>query len=285
MSRSGIAGIDHLLMPVRDLEAARMAWTRLGFALSTRGTHLGRGTGNYCIMFAQDYLELFGILTPDLAAPEYRAFLQEREGPMKLAWATPHAGSAATALAALGIEAGPVRDLARQIELPEGTAVPRFSLLALAPDTTPGLDSFLCAHLTPELMRRREWLDHPNSAVGLAGVTVAVADTRPLIAPYERLFGPANLHMTDDVLTLRVGRHRIIFATADDVAVMHPEIDESPAAIPSIAVVTIRVRDIERTADHLAQWQVPYESAGRNAVIVPSAEANGALLEFVAMPG
>ncbi len=283
--RNGITGIDHLLMPVRDLDAARMGWTKLGFALSPRGTHLGRGTGNYCIMFEHDYLELFGIIAPETAAPEYRAFLATREGPMKLAWATKDAAEAARMLTALGLHPGPPRDLARQIELPEETALPRFSLVQLPAEETPGLDSFLCAHLTPALMRRREWLQHANGAIGLAGVTVVVADPKALRGAYERLFGPGNLHTTDDVLTVTAGRHRIIFATAEDAAAMHPEVDVIAANRPAIAVVTIIVRDVEQTADHLTQWQIPFEGARRSSLVVPAEEANGAILEFIAARG
>ncbi len=50
--RNGLAGIDHVVIGVRDLERARMGWTRLGFTLTPRGCHLGQGTANYCVMFA-----------------------------------------------------------------------------------------------------------------------------------------------------------------------------------------------------------------------------------------
>ena len=46
----GITGIDHTLVGVRDLEAARATWTRLGFSVTPRGRHIGWGTGNYCVM-------------------------------------------------------------------------------------------------------------------------------------------------------------------------------------------------------------------------------------------
>src|SRR5438067_1608228 len=36
----GIAGIDHLIVGVRDLEQARLGWRRLGFTLSPRGRHI-----------------------------------------------------------------------------------------------------------------------------------------------------------------------------------------------------------------------------------------------------
>ena len=48
---SGLAGIDHVVIAVRDLDRARIGWTRLGFTLTPRGRHLGQGTANYCIMF------------------------------------------------------------------------------------------------------------------------------------------------------------------------------------------------------------------------------------------
>jgi hypothetical protein len=282
MSRNGIAGIDHILLAVRDLDAARMGWTRLGFTLSPRGKHLGRGTGNYCVMFPQDYIELFGIVSSERVNPEYTQFLAAGEGPMKLAWATADSEAAVAALTALGLHPDAPRDLGRQLELPEGTVVPRFSIVALRQEETPDLSSFLCAQLTPELMRRPEWLEHANGATGLLGITVVVADTAPLQEPYERLFGPANVHTTDDILTVRVGRHRILFATPQDFAAMYPELDiDERAAAPFIALLTLTVKDPEATVDYLTTWQIAYETAADRRVLVPAAESNGATLEFV----
>jgi catechol 2,3-dioxygenase-like lactoylglutathione lyase family enzyme len=51
----GITGIDHTLVGVRDLEAARAAWSRLGFTVTPRGRHIGWGTGNYCVMLEEGY--------------------------------------------------------------------------------------------------------------------------------------------------------------------------------------------------------------------------------------
>ena len=97
--------------------------------------------------------------------------------------------AAAAALAALGLHPSEPRALGRQLELPEGTVVPRFSLMTLPPDETPALDCFLCAHLTPELVRRPEWLAHPNGALGVNSVHLLVEDTAPLLPAYDRLFG------------------------------------------------------------------------------------------------
>src|SRR5439155_8963216 len=190
MMRNGIAGVDHVIIGVRDLERARMGWTRLGFTLTPRGRHLGQGTANYCIMFARDYLELLGFVERDDYAHRLEAFLARREGAMSLAFAPREtAEEAAAALAKLGLHPSEPRALGRQLELPEGTVVPRFSLLTLPPAETPDLDCFVCGQLTPELMRRPEWLDHSNGAVGLRAVYVVVAETAPLLPAYDRLFG------------------------------------------------------------------------------------------------
>ena len=52
-----ITGIDHVVVGVGDLEGARRTWETLGFTLTPRGRHKGWGTANYCVMFADDYIE------------------------------------------------------------------------------------------------------------------------------------------------------------------------------------------------------------------------------------
>src|SRR3546814_2200292 len=59
-----IVGLDHTVLAASDLEAARETYRRLGFTLTPRGRHIGWATGNYCIMFPRNYLELLGIAEP-----------------------------------------------------------------------------------------------------------------------------------------------------------------------------------------------------------------------------
>src|SRR5437763_8451954 len=251
--RNGIAGIDHVIIGVRDLERARMGWTRLGFTLTPRGRHLGQGTANYCIMFARNYLELLGFVTRDDYAHRLEAFLARREGAMSVAFAPAgSAENAAAALAALGLHPSEPRALGRQLELPEGTIVPRFSLLTLPPEETPALDCFLCAQLTPELVRRPEWLAHPNGVIGLRAIYVVRAETATLLPAYDRLFGIHEVTTTDAVADVRAGRQRILFATPDDFETMHPGVDLAPDfPLPGIAALELAVTSRERTADWL----------------------------------
>jgi hypothetical protein len=279
---NGIAGIDHVIVGVRDLERARLEWSRLGFTLSPRGRHIGQGTANYCIMFASDYVELLGIVDPSDFVQRLDGFLAQREGLMTAAFAPVVAAEEVrAALLGGGLHPSEPRLLGRQLELPEGTVVPRFSLMSLPADETPGLDCFICTHLTPELMRRPEWLHHPNGAIGLKGIHVLVENTASLLQPYDRLFGIQQVTTTDAVATVHVGPHRIVFSTPDDFSTMYPALDvASDFPLPGIVSVEFGVAQREDTADCLNRRQVPFEELPDGSLVVPPHEASGVIVFF-----
>ena len=278
----GIAGIDHVIVGVRDLERARLEWSRLGFTLSPRGRHIGQGTANYCIMFASDYVELLGIVDPDDFVQRLDTFLAQREGLMAAAFAPAGAPEdVRAALLARGLRPSEPRPLGRELKLPEGTVVPRFSLLSLPADETPGLDCFICAHLTPVLMRRPEWLQHPNGALGLKGIHVLVENTAALLKPYDRLFGIQQVTTTDAVASVHVGPHRIVFSTPDDFSTMYPALDVgSDFPLPGIVSVEFGVARRGVAADYLTRRQVLFEELPDRSLVVPAREASGAILFF-----
>jgi hypothetical protein len=279
---NAIAGIDHVIVGVRDLESARARWSRLGFALSPRGRHIGQGTANYCIMFPTDYIELLGIVDPNDFVQRLDTFLARREGLMAAAFA-PAAPPEDVRAALLGLNLHPSepRALGRQLELTEGTVTPRFSLIALPNDETPGLDSFICAHLTPELMRRPQWLDHANGASGVTGMHVLVQDTAALLQPYDRLFGIQQVTTTDAVVCVHVGRQRIVFSTPDDFSTMHPTLDIEPDfPLPGIISLDLGITRRADTADYFTQSRVTFHEMPDGSLVVPASEANGATLFF-----
>src|SRR5882724_8479627 len=268
---SALAGIDHVIIGVRDLELARVGWSRLGFTLSPRGRHIGQGTGNYCIMFGSDYIELLGIVDPGDFVQNLDAFLVRREGLMALAFA-PAAAPDAVCAALLPQQLHPFepRPLARRIELLEGAVMPRFSLISLPPEETPGLDCFICAHLTPELMRRPDWLVHPNGVVGVKAIQVLVESTVPLLPAYDRLFGIQQVTTTDTVASIRVGRQRIVFSTPDDFATIHPGVDLDPAfALPGIVALELGIERRERTVDYFVERQISFAEMPDGNLVVP----------------
>lgn len=275
-----IDGIDHTLIGVADLAGAREAWRRLGFVATPRGRHIGWTTGNVCLMFERDYVELLGILDPTGFVNGLDAFLARRgEGLLGVAFSTPDAE-------ALQAGAGPEltglpKDLSRLFDRPEGTVEPRFKLVHFTPGATPGLSSFAVRHLTPELLRRPDWLDHPNGAVAIEGVTAVVKDPAALAPAYARLFGREALREGRGLLEVRAGRHALRFLDSARFARRYPGV-VPPDDPPVLVVMTVVVRDLGHVAALLArEGIVPLRVPGER-IVVPAELASGTVLEFAA---
>ena len=146
-----IRGIDHAIIGVRDLDAARAQFERLGFTAAPLGNHVGKATANHCIMFADSYLELLGINEPD--KPDtlgLDAFLEARgEGLVKIALGTPDADAARADIEAQGFSPTGPDDLARPLtDRPD--AIVRFRNLQI-----PGGRDGGPRHLSSAATRRR----------------------------------------------------------------------------------------------------------------------------------
>ncbi len=274
---SAITGIDHTLVGVADLEAARDAWTRLGFTCTPRGRHIGWGTANYCIMFADDYVELLGILDPTQFVNGLDRVLATRgEGLLGLAWS----GDPDAARAAFGDRMQEPKALSRLLELPEGTVEPRFRLAHPVDGTVfPALSAFVCRHLTPALLRRPGWLAHRNGARALEGLTVVCDDPPSLADAYAGLFGADAQRAGQGRLDVRVGPHSLRFLSTERFARRYPGLTV-PATTPAPTVMTVLVDDLPATAHFLRVAGVPTVPVPGARLVVPPEAANGTVLEF-----
>jgi catechol 2,3-dioxygenase-like lactoylglutathione lyase family enzyme len=277
-----ITGIDHVLIGVADLERARASYERLGFTLTPRGRHVGWGTANYCVMFARSYLELIGVVGAREGSAGLDGLLARGgEGLKKLALASDDAERARADLVRAGVGVSAVESLSRALELPTGKVFPSFRLVHLAAEATPDLSAFVCQHLTPDLVRRPEWLKHPNGAEGLAAVTVVVDEPLRLAEAYDRVFGAGASTPTDDTLAVFTGSGAILFVTPADLEVLHPDVDYgAPRPTPHIAAMRLTTPDPATAARHLEAAGVPF-SLGRDFTVrVAPALAHGVLIEF-----
>ena len=273
MTAAALKGIDHTLVGVRDLEAARRTWERLGFTVTPRGRHIGWGTANYCIMFDKNYIELLGIVDPTLFTNNLDKFLAVREGLLGLAFASDDVEATKARLVAAGLHPDGPKDLKRLLELPEGTVVPEFRLLYLPKEETPDLSAFVCCHLTPELVRRPEWLLHPNGASGLLLLTVLSEQPDRSNAAYRPLLPEPTPFSC-----------RLFFTDRDGFQRIYPGLGDWPThAAPIPVAMTIAVDDCRvperwlRNAGFTPQMRI-----GGDFWLRPE-EANGVILEFYAL--
>ena len=284
---NAITGIDHGLVGVHDLEAARTNWERLGFTITPRGQHVGWGTANYCIMFDNDYLELIGLVDPSLPSQSLEAALKKHEGLFGVALASDDARETHAALSEAGLDPEDISDLSRRVEMPGSTdiAEPRFRIVKLPQATTPDMNMFVCQHMDPSMVWRPEWQLHANGARGVTSFTVVVDNPEPLLTPYEKLFGAGSCSPTDDSLAAFTGHGSVIFVTRDDVKLIYPdvEVDENLEA-PFIVGVSLDVMTPDTAADFLTTAGIPYAHSDNGIVRVAPEHANGVVLEFAKAP-
>ena len=278
--KHGITGIDHPVIAVRDMELARAAYERLGFIVPPRGSHREWGTGNWCIQFANDYLELRGILVPGKETHGLGRFLERREGLMGVAFGTVGARTTHDALTSAGLHPRPVKPLTRNFELPEGTVPVSFELCFLDPAETPGLMSVvICQHLTPERLRRPEWLEHPNGVRRIRGLTGITRDIKDTLGAWNLLFERVT-QLPDELRADFENGGFLALLDEQAFARRFPSLrPPPPVEWPCLVVVSLETRDLAATEACLAARGVRHLADGR--VLVPSGEACGVALEFV----
>jgi catechol 2,3-dioxygenase-like lactoylglutathione lyase family enzyme len=274
-----IGGIDHAIVGVRDLEQARATFERLGFRTTSLARHVGRGTGEHSLMFAEDHVELCGIVDPAGDSESLARFLATGEGLWALALRTADADGTLAAWQAA--ELGPV--IADNERVLEPDLAVRCKDVLLEPGATGGVPLFACAQLDPTRLRRPEWLGHPNGARAIGSITVVVEEPAALVAHMSKVFGAAALTETDDTLAVHTGRNIILFATPDDLDMLHPHVEARiEAEQPMLAALTVLVADVARTAAVLDRHDVAYRQDVSGAIGVAPEHSHGVMLEFVA---
>jgi hypothetical protein len=277
-----LIGIDHTVVAASDLEAARATYARLGFTLTPRGRHIGWATGNYCIMFQGNYIELLGIAEPGgFTAGLEDVLAAKGEGLHKIVLGSDDAEKSRAALSLSGLNPTPVQSLKRELQLPEGTVLPAFALVHLPPEATPPVSMFICQHLTPELLRQPSWLLHPNGATHLAGCVVVCDDPLSVEEAYEKLFGAGSAVRTDRMIAARVGSEHVLFVTPTDLATLFPDLDhDENRPTPYVAGMRLRVHNPEAAAAYFKATNADHVRAIDGTVLVPAEAAHGVFLEF-----
>jgi len=182
--------IDHVMICVRDLTQGIDAYTRIGFDVQAGGVHPGRGTHNAIAFMAEDYLELLSVRDP----AEYRAaagasgglldFLARGGGFRYVALQSNDLAADVAAMRARGVDVRDPLDGGRQT--PAGVPL-RWRSATLGPRNP--LPIFFIQHLTPLAERRGRVATHPNGALRVDRVYIAVPDVATTAKAYSQVLG------------------------------------------------------------------------------------------------
>ena len=269
----GIENIDHPVIASSDLDATRAQFERLGFTVPPRGSHIEWGTGNLCIMFPEDYLEVRGIIDAERFTMHLDEHLEKHgEGLMGVAFGTSDVDASYAQALEAGINAGELRSLRRNFEHPEGWTQPSFRLFAPDANDIEGLmHVVIIEHLTPELIRRPDFLEHPNGCLGINEMRGTIDNVDRVAGKMRRLLGHDAVTESPDGIVLTVPSGQRI------------RLDKAETA--GLLSMTLRVADLDRTERLFIDNDVAFVRDGDEISISPN-DACGTALRFTeAAPG
>ena len=263
----GIVNIDHPVIASRDLDVTRAQFERLGFTVPPRGSHIEWGTGNLCIMFPGDYLEVRGIIDSERFTMHLDEHLDKHgEGLMGVAFGTGDVKASYAQAQEQGIQTGELRSLRRNFEHPEGWTQPAFELYAPDADDIEGLmHVVVIQHLTPELIRRPDFLEHANGCLGISEMRGTIDNVDRVAAKMRKLLGEAAVEAGAQgiVLTVPSGQ-RIRLDKADKTGLL------------SMTMVVANLDDTERL---FIDNDVAFVRDGKTITVSPN-DACGTTLHF-----
>lgn len=281
-------GLDHLVIGVRDLDAAAELYTKLGFRVGARNRHPW-GTENRIVQFPGAFLELITI-GDEGAIPEhgprlfsFGAFVRDAlaaqgEGMSMLVLESRDANADAAAFKTARIGDFEPFFFEREAKRPDGSQVRVAFRLAFAADRkAPECGFFVCQQLEPQNFWNPAFQQHDNGATGLAAA-VMVAEEPALHRDFLVAFtGGAEVLEGNADLVLPLPRGRIDLLDPEAAQVTyHIEPDTTPARFLGFCVT---VPDLEAVARRLEAEEIAFVHGEERLVVRPEA-AFGCVIAF-----
>ena len=250
--------LDHLAHFVRDPEAAGRALVQAGFApapLSIQsnpdpagGPPQLTGTGNMTVMFRRGYVEILFKTSETPLARELDTALERHAGLHLVAFAVADAAQAHAKLGAAGFPVRPLVRMQRPVETESSPATAAFTIARVEPGVMAEGRIQVLTHRTENAVWQPRWLTHPNGAIALTDVVIAVADADEAAERFARFTGcPVVANAAGRAITLDRGRVQIMNAAG--FSNLLPEV--AVPSLPFIGAYAIMVISLDETEQAL----------------------------------
>ena len=282
-----IDNINHVGMAVSDLADTVRQFEAMGFQLTPYSPHSAawkpgeavqpQGSGNRCVMFASDYLEILASEDPARPAARITNFLERHQGAHIVCFNTEDPHAVERRLAGKGISVSGVIPLQREIDTPVGVRTAKFARIQFAPDESPEGYIQAARHLTPEYIYQPRYIRHPNGCTSVHR-TVIVTDALDAFAEkYHRYIGLTPIAHTGYIdFHFPLGT-RLTIVDVKHVSALLPGTSLPP--IPGIAAVSFRTCNLaaqrKRLVDHGFAFS---ETIG--CLVVSAEQASGVAVVF-----
>lgn len=250
--------LDHVAHFVRDADAASRALARAGFAPTPPsiqvnpdvavGTQL-TGTGNVTAMFARGYIEVLFKTADTALGREFDAMLARYAGVHLAAFAVADAERAHERLRSDGFRVRPLVKMQRPVETAAGDDVAAFTIARVEPDVMPEGRIQILTHHTEAAVWQPRWLSHPNTAIGLIDLVIAVKDVQEAASRFSRFTDRAASTLSGAAL-VRLDRGGVYLVAHDRAAEKLPEVPAT--TLPYILGYAVRVQSLAAAEAALA---------------------------------
>jgi catechol 2,3-dioxygenase-like lactoylglutathione lyase family enzyme len=284
---NGPRGLDHLVIGVRDLDAAGAFYERLGFTVGARNRHPW-GTENRIVQFPGSFLELITVGDPG-AIPEpapgrfsFGAFVRDAlarsEGMSMLVLESRDSEADNASFAAAGIGAFEPFFFERQARRPNGEEVRvAFSLAFAADPAAPECGFFVCQQHEPQNFWNPAFQQHANGATALSSAILLTSAPEQHRAFLSAFTGGAEIleGNEDYVMDLPRGRIDVLDAEAAHAIYQTPP-EPTPARFLGFCVT---VPDLDAVAQRLHAAGIIC-AQGDDRIVVPPEAALGCVIAF-----
>ncbi|PTW61164.1 glyoxalase-like protein [Breoghania corrubedonensis] len=281
-------GIDHIVHAVEDLEAAREAYSRLGFTLTPYAEHPW-GTRNFLVQLDSAFLEVLEVVDPskmeeaDIDAFSFgafnRDFLARGEGMSMLVLDSddPDADRAGFRLAGLATYAP--FSFERIAGQPDGSeARVAFDLTFTTDPALPDAGFFTCRNRYPENFWKAAYQRHANGACGIGGAILVMPRPADLQEFVEGFTGIRELKVTSFGIGCHTARGTFDVITPEGFTALYGEAYPLHEMVtPRFAAVRLTVDDPAAFAD-AARVSGSAVSFGGERAIIPASELHGMAL-------
>ena len=243
----------------RARSEGRRALARAGFAPTPASIQVNpdpkggapqlTGTGNVTAMLPRGYIEILFKTADTTLGREFDTAMARYAGVQLAAFVVADAAGAHRRLAENGFRVRPLVELQRPVDTGAGPGTAAFTVARVEPAEMPEGRIQILTHHTEHTVWQPRWLTHPNGALGLASITIVVADVSDAAGRFARFCGRAT-KPSPSGQSIALDRGRVELVGADAFARMLPQIPIP--SVPFMGTYSIRVRSLSTIKTILA---------------------------------
>lgn len=291
-------GIDHPLVAVRDIDKACEDFARLGFFINPRHHHPW-GTDNHLLMFPENFIEVISVYDStklDLTNENGFAFgrfisdsIERKEGISLVALHSEDARADHQLMEQRQVENQGLVDFRRVAHRPDGSEEEAVvSLVMLINSECSAISHFFCHQHKPDLVWVESWMNHPNGANAITGVSYVAENPEDFIKRFQGIYGDTAVTFKPGFLTITTdrGNFEVLSPSQASTRFAGVEIPDKVAlagnteSLTGGVAIRVSTHSIPQATAHLDSNGVKYVRTEEGGLRIPAHYAGNTIIEI-----